>query len=95
MSDKDDYTTGNLLDYLDHEKYDKRTGIDLSWQTNTSIPQTIDFVEKLEEDDGAKMLFIVEKQEKTILNFSLISLIVPVIVPQEVNGFILRINKLI
>ena len=61
MSDKDDYTTGNLLDYLDHEKYDKRTGIDLSWQTNTSIPQTIDFVEKLEEDDGAKMLFIVEK----------------------------------
>ena len=77
MLDNDDYTTGNLLDYLDYEKYDKLTGIDLSWQTNTSIPQKIDFVEKLEKDDGAKMLFIVEKQEKTILNFSLISLIVP------------------
>ena len=77
MLDNDDYTTGNLLDYLDYEKYDKLTGIDLSWQTNTSIPQKIDFVEKLDEDDGAKMLFIVKKQEKTILNFSLISLIVP------------------
>ena len=77
MLKKDDSTTGNLLDYLDHEKYDKLTGIDLSWQTNTSIPQKIDFVEKLDEDDGAKMLFIVKKQEKTILNFSLISLIVP------------------
>ena len=77
MLDNDDYTTGNLLDYLDHEKYDKLTGIDLSWQTNTSILQKIDFVEKLDEDDGAKMLFIVKKQEKTILNFSLISLIVP------------------
>ena len=77
MLKKDDSTTGNLLDYLDHEKYDKLTGIDLSWQTNTSIPQKIDFVEKLDEDDGAKMLFIVKKQKKTILNFSLISLIVP------------------
>ena len=30
MLDNDDYTTGNLLDYLDYEKYDKLTGIDLS-----------------------------------------------------------------
>ena len=77
MLKNDDSTTGKLLEYLDHEKYDKRTIIDLSWQTNTSIPRKIDFVGKLEEDDGAKMLFIVEKQVKTILNFSLISLIVP------------------
>ena len=43
---------------------------------NTNIPQQINFVEKLEEDDGAAMFFIAEKQQKTILNFSLDSLIV-------------------
>ena len=43
---------------------------------NTSISQQINFVGKLEEDEGATMFFIVEKQQKTILNFSLHSLIV-------------------
>ena len=38
MSRNDDYTTGNLLDYLHHKKYYKLIGIDLSIQTNTSIP---------------------------------------------------------
>ena len=41
-----------------------------------SISLQINFVGKLEEDDGAIMLFITEKQQKTILNFSLFSLIV-------------------
>ena len=51
-------------------------GIDLSREANTRILQQIDFVGKLEEDDGATMFFIAEKQQKTILNFSLDSLIV-------------------
>ena len=51
-------------------------GIDLSRQANTRILQQIDFVGKLEEDDGATMFFIAEKQQKTILNFSVDSLIV-------------------
>ena len=50
MSRNDDYTTGNLLDYLYHQDYYKLIGIDLSRQTNTSIPQQINFIEKLEED---------------------------------------------
>ena len=54
----------------------KLIGIDLSRQTNTSIPQQIYFVGKLEEDDGATMFSITEKQQKTILNFSLDPLIV-------------------
>ena len=70
-----DYTTGNLLDYLYHQKYWRLSGVDLSKQTNTSIPQQINFVGKLEDDD-ATMFFIVEKQPKTILNFSLDLLIV-------------------
>ena len=70
-----DYTTGNLLDYLYHQKYWRLSGVDLSRQTNTSIPQQINFVGKLEDDD-ATMFFIAEKQPKTILNFSLDLLIV-------------------
>ena len=34
------------------------------------------FTGKLEEDDGATMFFIAEKQQKTILNFFLDSLII-------------------
>ena len=58
-----------------HQKY-KLFEIDLSRQTDMSIPEQINSVEKSEEDDDATMLFIAEKQQKTILNFSLDSLIV-------------------
>ena len=50
MSRNDDYTTGNLLDFSYHQNYYKLIDIDLSRQTNTSIPQQINFVGKLEED---------------------------------------------
>ena len=76
MSRNDDYTTGNLLDYFYHQNYYKLIGIDLSRKTNKSIPQQINFVGKLEENGGAVMFFIAEKQQKTIINFSLNSLIV-------------------
>ena len=52
----------------------ERIVIDLSRQTNMNIPQENNFVEKLEEDDGATMLFI--SFHKTVLSFSLDSLIV-------------------
>ena len=73
---KNNYITGNLLDYLYHQKYYKLIGIDLSRQTNMILPQQINFVGKLEEDDGATMFFIAEKQQKTILSFCLDLLIV-------------------
>ena len=76
VSRNDDYTTGNLLDYLYHQNYYKLTDIDLSRQTNMSIPQKINFKVKIEEDDGMTMFFIAEKQHKTILNFYLDVLIV-------------------
>ena len=41
-----------------------------------SISQQINFVGKLEEDDGATMFFIAENQQKTILNVSIDLLIV-------------------
>ena len=47
------------------------SGIDFSRKTKTNILQQINFAGKLEEDDGAMMFFLAEKQQKTILDFSL------------------------
>ena len=66
----------NLIDYLYHQKYHQRIGIDLPKRTDTSVLQEINITRKLEKDDGVTMLFITEKQQKTILHFSLESLIV-------------------
>ena len=76
MSRNNDDTRRNLLDYLYHQNYYKRIGINLSRQTNTNIPQQINFIAKLEGDSRAVMSFVSEKQQKTILNFSLDLLIV-------------------
>ena len=43
---------------------------------NTSIPKQINFTGKLEKDDHKTMFFIAKKQQQTILNSSLDSLIV-------------------
>ena len=45
------------------QKYEKLTDVDLSRQTNTSIPQQINFEGKLEEHYGATMFFIAKKQK--------------------------------
>ena len=76
MSRNNDYATGNLLDFSYHQNYYKVFGTVLSRQTNTNIPQKINFSKKLEQDDGVTMFFITEKQQKRILNVSLDSLIV-------------------
>ena len=66
----------NFLDFTYHHNYYNLIGIDLSRQINTNIPQQINFTRKLAEDDGTTMSFIVEKQQKTILNFSIASSII-------------------
>ena len=78
MSRNDDYTTGNLLDFSYHQNFYELIGIDLSRQTNTNIAQQVNFTGKLEEEEegDATRFFIGEKPQKTILNFSLDSLIV-------------------
>ena len=75
-SRNNDYKTGNVLDYLNHQKYCKFIVIDVSRQTNASIPQGINFTGKCKDDDCTTMFSIAEKQKKTFLNFSLDSLIV-------------------
>ena len=66
MSRNNDYTKGHLLDYLYHQKYYKLIGIDLSRQTNMSIPQQIDFLSKLGEDDGTKKFLSLKSNKKLL-----------------------------
>ena len=73
MSKNNDYTTGNLLDYECISKHCKLISIDLSKQIeleNPDLKQQINFIGKLEEDNGATMFFIIEKSEDATFNFS-------------------------
>ena len=73
MSNKNDYTNGNLLDFFyfrKKKKKDRLIPFDLSKQTKLKDPQQINFIGKLEKDDGAKMFFINEKSEETTFNFT-------------------------
>ena len=69
MSTNDDYTGGNLLYYLYHQKHYKFIGINLLRQANINIPQQINFIRKLKENDSAVIFFIAEIQQKTAPNF--------------------------
>ena len=73
MSNNNDYTTGNLLDFAFFKENYRLIVIDLSKQTKLKDPQQINFIGKLKKDDGAIMFFIIEKSEETTFNFSQIS----------------------
>ena len=72
ISRNNEYTTGNLLDYDYFKKYYKLIAIDLSkqqvLQENEDLIQQIIFVGRLTE--AANVFIIIEKKEKTILEFS-------------------------
>ena len=48
MSNNNDYTTGNLLDFAYFKENYKLIAIDLSKQTKLKDPQQINFIRKLE-----------------------------------------------
>ena len=70
MSNNNDYTTGNLLDFAYFKKHYKLIAIDLSKQTKLKDPQQINFIGKLLKNTVATMFFIMEKSEKTTFEFS-------------------------
>ena len=70
ISKNNDYTTGNLLDFGYFKENYKLIAIDLSKQTKLKDPQQINFIGKLDKDNGATMFFIIEKSEETTFNFS-------------------------
>ena len=65
MSNNNDYTTGNLLDFAYFKENYKLIAIDLSKQTKLKDPQQINFIGKIEvQNHGAKIFFIIEKSEE-------------------------------
>ena len=73
MGRNNDYTTGNLLDYEYFSKHYKLIAIDLSKQIeleNPDLKQQINFIGRLERNEGATMFFIIEKSEETTFEFS-------------------------
>ena len=70
MSNNNDYTTGNLLDFAYFKKHYKLIAINLSKQTKLKDPQQISFIGRILNTRGATMFFIIEKSEETTFNFS-------------------------
>ena len=70
MSNNNDYATGNLLDFAYSKENYKLIAIDLSKQNKLKVLQQINFIGKLEKDDGATIFFIIKKSEETTFNFS-------------------------
>ena len=70
MSNNNDYTTGNLLDFAYFKESYRLMVIDLSKQTKLKDPQQINFIGKLQNQaNGATMFFIIEKSEEIAFNF--------------------------
>ena len=70
MSNNNNYTTGNLLDFAYYKENYKLIAIDLSKQTKVKDPQQINFIGKFEgQDNGVTMYFIIERSEETNLKF--------------------------
>ena len=73
MGRKNDCTTVSFLDYGYFSKHYKLIAIDLRKQTeleNPDLKQQINFIERLERNEGAKIFFNIEKSEETTFEFS-------------------------
>ena len=67
-----DYTTGNLLDYEYFSKYYKLIAVDLREKMELGthdLKQQINFIVRLERNEGATMFFIIEKSDETTFEF--------------------------
>ena len=69
ISNNNDYTTGNLLDFGYFKENYKLIAVDLSKQTKLKDPQQINFIDRILNTCGATMLFIIKKSEETTFNF--------------------------
>ena len=70
MSNNNNYTTVNLLDFSYYKKNYKLIAIDLSKQYKIKDPQKINFIGKIGgQNNGGRMFFIIEKSKETTLEF--------------------------
>ena len=71
MSNNNNYTTGNILDFAYFKEIYRLIAIDLSKPTKSKDLQQINFIGKLEgQDNGVTIFFVIEKSEETTFNFS-------------------------
>ena len=71
VSNNNDSTTANLLDFAYFKKNYRLIAIDLSKQTKSKDPQQISFIGRLLNTRGATMFFgIIKKSKETNFNFS-------------------------
>ena len=67
MSNNNDYTTGNLLDFVYFKENYKLIAIDLSKQTKLKDPQQINFIGKLKTKIMEQQRFSLSKNQKKLL----------------------------
>ena len=70
ISNNNDYTTGNLLDFGYFKENYKLIATDLSKQTKLKDSQQINFIGRILNAHVATMIFIIGKSEETTFNFS-------------------------
>ena len=71
MSNNNDYTIGNLLDFAYYKENYRLIVIDLSKQTKLKDPQQINFIGNIErQNNGVTIFFITEISEETTFEFS-------------------------
>ena len=71
ISNNNDYTTGNLLDFACFKENYKLIAIDLSKKIKLKDPQQINFIGKHQnQNHGGTVFLIIEKSEETTFNFS-------------------------
>ena len=68
ISNNNDYTTGNLLDFAYFKENYRLIAIDLSKQTKLKDPQQISFIGKLLASRWTTKLFIIEKKQLLIFH---------------------------
>ena len=70
MSNNNDYTTGNLLDFGYYKENDRLIAINLSKQTQLKDPRQINFIGRIEgQNNGVTIFFIIERSEETTFEF--------------------------
>ena len=72
MGINNDYTTGSLLEYQCFSKLYKLIAIDLRNQIELESPdlkQQINFIGRLQRNEGATVFFIIKKSEETTFEF--------------------------
>ena len=74
IGQRDDYTTGCLLDYTYLKKYYKMIAVDLSKQqvldADPKAIQQINFTANLDREDNRRFYFILKEAKETVFEFS-------------------------